>query len=93
MIRPIQNRPGEIIEARVEQIERVAPHLLHRPNLGDQIAALRDQIAARLDFQRDLVVELRLQPLASRVPELEILIDIDERLARLDREWAIRRRR
>ena len=77
MIRPVQNRPGQVVEARVEQIERVAAHLLDRANLADQVAALGNQVAARLDFQRDLVAEFVLQPLAAGVPQLEILVEID----------------
>ena len=93
MIRPVQNRPGQIVESRVEQIKRVAAHALDRANFGDEIARLGDQISPRLDFQRELVAEPSSQPAAHLVPKLEIGLQIDIGLRGCDRAPAIRRRR
>ena len=81
MIRPVQNRPGEVIESGIEQIKRVASHLLDRPDFADQVAALGDQISPRLDFERQLVAQLGFQPLAAGVPELEVAVDVNVLLA------------
>src|SRR5262245_1507774 len=77
MIGPIQNRAGQIVEASVEQIKRVAAHSLYGPDFGDQIAAFGDQISPWLDLESQLVAELIFQPLAGRIPQLEVLIEID----------------
>src|SRR5689334_21687310 len=67
----------EIVEASVEEIERIGAHLLHSANLADEIAAFRDEIAPGLDFERELVTEFLLEALATGVPQFEILRDID----------------
>src|SRR5262249_40570349 len=55
VISAVENRPRQVVEAGVEQIEGVGTHLLDGADFADQIAALGDQVAAGLNFQRQLV--------------------------------------
>ena len=89
MMRTVQDRTSQIIEARVEQVERVFAHLLDRTNFSDQESALGDEIATRFEFERQLVAELFLEPLARSVPEVVVLGDVDVGVAGLvDRRQA-----
>ena len=87
MIGAVQNRPGQVVEAGVEQIERVLAHRLDRANLADEIAAFGDEEPARFDLQRNLVAELRGQPVPRRIPQFEVGREVDELLT-----FAIRNR-
>ena len=57
MVRAVEDRPGEIVEAGVEQVERVVVLPLDGANLGHQIAAFGHEISARLDLQPQRVAE------------------------------------
>ena len=81
MIGAVQDRPGQVVEAGVDQIERVVAHLLDRADFGHQVAALGDQVAARLDLQPQLVAEGIFQPPAGGVPQAEVGVQIDVRSA------------
>ena len=82
MVGAVENRPGEVVEAGVDQIEGVAAHPLDRADLGDEEAALGDEVAARLDLQAERVAERVLEPLAGGVPEAEVGGDVDTAVAR-----------
>ena len=86
MIRAVEDRPGEVIEAGVEQIERVAAHLLDGANLADQISAFGDEVSTWLDFQPELVAEMVFQPLASASHSLKYGVQIDVGLFRFVRD-------
>ena len=58
VIGAVEDRAGQVVEAGVEQIERVLAGRFDRADFADQVAALGDQVAARLDFERNLVAEL-----------------------------------
>src|SRR4051794_6811050 len=81
MVSPVQNGASEVVEAGIEQIERVPAHLLDGANLADEVSAFGDQIAAGLDFQGQLVAELVFEAFTAGVPQLEVAIEIDVRLA------------
>ena len=53
--------------------------LLDRADLGDQVAALGHQVAARLDLQAHGVAEALFEPLARGVPEAEVGAQVDVR--------------
>jgi hypothetical protein len=54
------------------KIEGVAAHALDGADLGEEEAALSDQVAARLDPQAEWVSGRRLEPLACGVPEADV---------------------
>ena len=83
MVGPVQDRPGEVVEPRVQQDERVAADPLDGPDLGHQRTGLGHEVAARLDLQPQRVAEGRFEPLAGRVPEPEVGVQVDPGLARL----------
>ena len=92
MIGAVKDRPGQIVETGIQQIEPVLALPLDRTDLGHQVAALGHEITAGLDLQADGVTEAIFQPLASGVPEAEIGGQIDVCVARADRSSAGRRR-
>ena len=68
----VEDRAGQVVEAGVDQIERVLAGRFDRADFADEVAALGDQVAARFDLQRNLVAELVGQPVAGRVPQFEV---------------------
>ena len=68
MIGAVENRPSEVVEPGIEQVEQIATHPLDRTNLRNQVAAFGDEIAARLDPQRE--VRMRRLQSCQRLAEL-----------------------
>jgi len=49
MERSIENWAGKIVEPRIDQVERITAHPFDGADFGGQVAAFRDQVAARFD--------------------------------------------
>ena len=82
MVGAVEDRPGQVVEAGVEQIKRVVVLPLDGANLGHQIAAFGDQVSARLDLQSQRMAEGVLEPPPRGIPQLEVGVQIDVRVAR-----------
>ena len=59
----------------------VAAHLLGGAHFGHQQACIGHQEAARFDFQVHGMAQVRLDLLACRIPQLEVVVRVDRLLA------------
>ena len=72
VVRTVENRPRQIIEAGIHKVEPIIAHPFNCTNLGHQKTGLGDQISARFNFQVDFSAELFLQSVTGRIPKIEI---------------------
>ena len=61
--------------------KRFCPRILDRPHLGQQHGAFGDKVAARLDLQLQRVANEGLGLAARRVPQAEVMLNIDTSVA------------
>src|SRR5262245_43799254 len=77
MVRAVKDGPGQVIEAGVDQIERILAGRFHRADFADEIAALSNEEAAWFELKRNLVAKLGGQSMPGRIPQLEVGPEID----------------
>ena len=76
VVRAVQHRAGECVEAGIDQHIPLAAHLLEGPHLRNQRPRFGGQVTARLYFQAYAVAKTLFQTPPRGIPEFEVATEV-----------------